>query len=106
MAVWESSISLRHTNNLLRTQKRKAVRAKCDINAQLFIIRSKDVDYDSVETKNGYKCHIEDISESGALIRIGGKGVENVQIKIQFPIQNTLVIMVGVVRTVEYNQAE
>ena len=101
----ESTISLRHSNNLIRTQKRKAVRAKCDINAQLFIIRSKDINY-AVETKNGYKCHIEDISESGALIRIGGKGVENVQIKLQFPIQNTLVIMVGIVRTVEFNQDE
>ncbi|MCR4954640.1 MAG: PilZ domain-containing protein [Treponema sp.] len=105
MFLGESTISLRHSNNLIRTQKRKAVRAKCDINAQLYIIRSKDIDY-AVETKNGYKCHIEDISESGALIRIGGKGVENIQIKLQFPIQNTLVIMVGAIKTVEFNQTE
>lgn len=99
----ESSISLKHSNNLVRTQKRKAVRAKCDINAQLYIIKSKDVDYTAVETKNGYKCHIEDISESGALIRAGGKAVDNVQIKIQFNIQNMLIIMVGIIRTVEFN---
>ena len=102
----ESCISLRHSNNLLRTQKRKAVRAKCDIAAQLYIIKSKDTDYNVVETKGGYKCHIEDISEAGALIRIGGKGVENIQIKLQFPIQNVLVIMAGVIRTVEFNEKE
>lgn len=102
--IGESSISLKHSNNLIRTQKRKAVRAKCNINANLYIIKTEKIDYNAVETQKGYKCHIEDISEKGALIRIGGKGVANVQIKIQFTIQNMLVIMFGIVRTVEYNE--
>lgn len=102
--IGESSISLKHSNNLIRTQKRKAVRAKCNIDASLYIIKSEKIDYNAVETQRGYKCHIEDISESGALIRIGGKGVSNVQLKIQFTIQNMLIIMFGIVRTVEYNE--
>ncbi|MCR4735705.1 MAG: PilZ domain-containing protein [Treponema sp.] len=106
MFLGEASIALRHSNNLIRTQKRKAVRAKCDINAQLYIIKSQDVDYSAVETKGGYKCHIEDISESGALIRIGGKGVENIQIKLQFSINNMLVIMAGIIRRVEFNELD
>ena len=103
--VGESSISLRHSSNLIRTQKRKAVRAKCEIKANLYIITSEKIDYNAVETQNGYNCLIEDISECGALIRIGGKGVSNVQIKLQFNIQNMLIVMFGVVRTVEYNEA-
>ena len=103
--VGESSISLRHSSNLIRTQKRKAVRAKCEIKANLYIITSEKIDYNAVETQNGYKCLIEDISECGALIRIGGKGVSNVQIKLQFNIQNMLIVMFGVVRTVEYNES-
>lgn len=103
--IGESSISLKHSNNLIRTQKRKAVRAKCQIKANLYIIKSQEVDYNTVETQNGYKCLIEDISEAGAMIRIGGKGVPNVQLKLQFNIQNMLIIMFGVVRTVEYNEA-
>ena len=103
--IGESSISLKHSSNLIRTQKRKAVRAKCEIKANLYIIKSEKIDYNAVETQNGYKCLIEDISEAGALIRIGGKGVSNVQIKLQFNIQNMLIIMFGVVRTVEYNEA-
>ncbi len=103
--VGESSISLRHSSNLIRTQKRKAVRAKCEIKANLYIITSEKIDYNAVETQNGYKCLIEDISEAGALIRIGGKGASNVQIKLQFNIQNMLIVMFGVVRTVEYNEA-
>lgn len=104
--IGESSISIKHTSELIRTQKRRAVRAKCQIPGQLYIIRSEVIDYSAVETKNGYKCQIEDISEAGAMIRIGGKGAANVQIKIQFNIRNMLIIMFGVVRTVEYNETQ
>lgn len=96
-------LKLKHSANLIRTQKRKSTRAKCQLDGELFIIREKIKDYNAVETKNGYKCRIEDISESGALIRIGGQGVPNIQIKLQFTINNMLIIMFGEVRTVEYN---
>lgn len=102
----KSALFLKHSANLIRTQKRKSVRAKCEIYGNLFIIRNPSVDITAIETQNGYKCLIEDISESGALIRIGGKGVENVKIKLQFSIQNKLIIMVGVIRSVEFNEQE
>lgn len=100
----KTSLYLRHTDKLLRTQKRNAVRAKCNIYASLYIIREKVVDYNIVEAKPGYRCLLEDISEAGALIRIGGKGAANIQIKLQFNIENKLVVMFGVIRTVEFNE--
>ena len=96
---------LKHTEKLLRTQKRHAVRTKCNMYASLFIIKDKVIDYNIVETQPGYRCLIEDISESGAMVRIGGKGVPNIQLKLQFTIEGKLIIMFGVVRTVEYNSA-
>ena len=102
----KSSLFLKHSSNLVRTQKRKAVRVKCQIYGMLYIIKKDKVDVTAIETQNGFRCLIEDISEAGALIRIGGKGVQNVKIKLQFNIQNKLILMVGVVRTVEYNEAE
>lgn len=106
MYVGKSSLCVKHSYNLVRSQKRKSVRAKCKIFGQLFIIKSENVDPYTVETKNGYKCLIEDISESGALIRIGGKGVQNIKIKLQFSIESRLIVMFGVVRTVEFNEEE
>lgn len=100
----QTVLFLKHSYNLVRTQKRKSVRAQCQIDALLYIIKEKVIDYSIIETQNGYKCVLEDISEAGALIRIGGKGVQNVQIKIQFTINNMLVVMFGIVRTVEFNQ--
>ncbi len=103
-AVWlgKSALQLKHSYNLVRTQKRKSVRSACEIYGQLFIVKKNDAT-DSIETKNGYKCLIEDISESGALIRIGGKEIENIKIKLQFSIQNKLILMNGVIRSVEFN---
>lgn len=97
------SLFLEHTSNLIRTQKRNAIRAKCHILANLFILKEKTIDYNRVETGNGLKCLLEDISEKGAMIRIGGKGIPNIQIKLQFQVDNRLVIMFGLVKTVEYN---
>lgn len=98
------SLYLRHTDKLLRTQKRQSVRTQCKIYASLFIIKDRVIDYNEVETKPGYRCLIEDISESGAMVRIGGKGVPNIQMKLQFNIEGKLIIMFGIVRTVEYNK--
>lgn len=97
------ALFLKHTENLTRTQKRNAIRSKCHIYAELYILKDKVIDYNVIETKPGYKCLLEDISENGALIRIGGKGVPKIQIRLQFQLNNKLVVMTGIVRTVEYN---
>ena len=101
----KSSLFLKHSANLVRTQKRRAVRVKCEIHGMLYIVTKEKSDINAIETQNGFRCRIEDISESGALIRIGGKGAQNVKIKLQFNIQNRLILMVGIIRTVEYNEA-
>lgn len=99
------ALFLQHSENLLRTQKRKSIRTECQIKAQLYIIKSEITDYSTVETAPGYQCLIEDISSDGALVRIGGKGIANVQMKIQFELEDTLIVMYTVVRSVEYNAA-
>ena len=97
------ALFLAHSTNLVRSQKRNAIRAKCHILCNMYILQGQVIDYNSIETKPGYKCLLEDISEKGALIRIGGKGMPNVQIRLQYQIDGHLIVMFGVVRTVEYN---
>lgn len=97
------ALRLRHSSNLLRTQKRKSIRAKCQLDAQLYFISGDEIDFDRVETSAGFRCVVEDISEDGALIRVGGRGEKGVGMKIQFNIGDSLVCMFGVVRAVEYN---
>lgn len=99
----QTAIYITHSDNMLRAQKRRFVRCECKLPAQLYIIKDEIVNYSLVETEQGYRCYLEDISEDGALIRVAGKGLENIQIKIQFTIEDSFIIMFGVVHAVEYN---
>ncbi|MDR1748112.1 MAG: PilZ domain-containing protein [Spirochaetaceae bacterium] len=101
------TLAVAHTDDLIRAQKRKSVRVPCSFYAQLYIKRITPGVLDDpckVEMDAGMKCHIEDISENGALIRIGGKGVEGMTVKIQFTIQDIVIVMTGVIRGVEYKE--
>lgn len=101
----QNVLYLAHSENLFRAQKRKSIRTECHIPAQLYVIKEQVSDYTQVETAPGFKCFLEDISSDGAMIRIGGKGVNNIQIKLQFELEDSLILMYGLVRSVEYNQA-
>lgn len=94
---------LRQSYNLQRIQKRQSIRTSCQIYAQLYLIQNKNIDYKAVETEQGYRCLIEDISQDGAMIRIGGKGEKNINLKLQFLLDDTMIVMFGIVRAVEYN---
>lgn len=98
------SLHLKHTSNLLRTQKRNAIRSKCHIPAQLYIMKDKKFDFAQLQTKPGYKCMLDDISVTGAQLRIRGRAVPEIQIQIQFMIQNKMVVMLGLIKSVEYNE--
>ena len=101
----QNVLYLSHSENLFRAQKRKSIRTECHIPAHLYIIKEMVSDYSQVETAPGFKCILEDISSDGAMIRIGGKGVNNIQIKLQFELENMLILMYCLVRSVEFNQA-
>lgn len=99
----QNVIYLAQSNELERAQKRRSVRSECSIPAHLYFINSETLDFTSVEVDEGYRCVLEDISEDGAMVRVGGKGEVNVQIKLQFEIDEKLIVMFGIVRAVEYN---
>lgn len=99
----QSALYITHSEKMLRAQKRRSVRCECHVPAQLYIIKEKIINYSTIETAPGYRCVLEDISEDGAMIRIGGKGVANINIKLQFELENSLIIIFGTIKAVEYN---
>jgi len=101
----QNVIYLTQSNQLVRAQKRKSVRSECNISANLYFLNPETLDYNEIfDEASGYKCLLEDISEDGALVRIGGQGKVNAQIKLQFKIGDSLIMMFGIVRAVEYNK--
>lgn len=104
MFLGKPVLFIEHSSNLIRSQKRNAIRAKCKIYGDLYILKDKVIDYNAVESVPGYRCLIEDISENGALIKIGGKGMPNVRIRLQFKLDDKLIDMFGIVHNVEFDE--
>ena len=100
-----SVLFIEHSQSLQRTQKRKSIRCPCSIMAELYLLYDNSItDLNAIEEKSGIKCVLEDLSEEGALIRVGGCGQDGMPIKIQFMLGNTPVVMSGSVKSVEFNQ--
>ncbi len=94
---------LAHSYMLVRSQKRRSIRVKCSIYAQLYIIRPGDPIDTALEPEPGMKCLLEDLSEDGAMILIGGKAEKGMKIKLQFMLRDVLIVMGGVIKAVDFN---
>lgn len=99
----EPVIYITHNDELLRAQKRKSVRAQCHMPGELYLLSKPSNGMMHVELGLSYRCLVEDVSESGALIRVGGKAMPRTKLRLSFSINNELITMFGIVHSVEYN---
>ena len=97
------ALKIAHSNSLFRTQKRKSVRVKMNKAAYLYLLTDEDF-ANSIEIIPGLKCLLEDLSDSGCAIAVGGKGVQDLRIKVQFALNNFPVVMTGTIRSVAYKE--
>lgn len=100
----KSSLFLQHSDFLERTQKRKYIRSVCELPALLYFTSPLASYQVAQSNEEGFKCLIENISENGAMIRIGGKCRSLVNIKLQFDMDGSFILMQGIVKSVEYNK--
>jgi c-di-GMP-binding flagellar brake protein YcgR len=97
------ALQITHAESLFRTQKRNSIRIKTKKHAFLYLPDGGALN-DNIETKPGLKCIVEDLSDSGCAITIGGKAVQGLKVKIQFALSDTPIIMKGTVRSTEFNE--
>jgi hypothetical protein len=95
---------MRHSDSVLRSQKRKSVRAPSDFTAQIHVVKSLKMASEEPEYKPGLQCRILDISEDGAAVRARGKGKKGMPLKLQFSLYDSIITALGVVKSVEYDQ--
>ena len=98
-----ASLRINHSDALFRTQKRRSIRIKVHKPAYLYLL-----EYDEManvpETEPGLSCYLEDLSDSGCAIMVGGLGQSDMRIKIQFALNNYPIVMSGTVRSVAYKE--
>jgi len=98
-----ASLKISHTDSLFRTQKRKSIRVKLHKSAFLYLL-SNEEDVNKIEVNPGLKCFLEDLSDTGCAVTIGGKALAGLRIKIQFALNNIPIVMSGTVRSVEFKE--
>ncbi len=94
-------LHLAHSDSLLRTQKRRTVRAKVRISAYLYLPLS-DEPPELPRSVAGLRCIIEDLSDSGCSVTIGGRGAPGMKVKLQFDLDGEPVVLTGTVKSVNY----
>ena len=98
-----SSLKIDHSDSLFRTQKRKSIRIKIHKAAFLYLARDDDV-AGKIEITPGLKCFLEDLSDTGCAVAVGGKAESGMRVKVQFALDNTAICMLGTVRSVDFRE--
>ncbi|MDR0450039.1 MAG: PilZ domain-containing protein [Treponema sp.] len=98
-----SSLKIAHSDSLFRTQKRKSIRVKLHKPAFLYLMGPEE-EPGRMESAPGVKCFLEDLSDTGCAIIIGGKASPGLRIKVQFAVNNSPVCMSGTVRSVDFKE--
>ncbi|MCL2094360.1 MAG: PilZ domain-containing protein [Treponema sp.] len=98
-----ASLKISHSENLSRTQKRNSVRVRMNKPAFLYLLE-RDEEAHTIEEHPGLKCILEDLSDSGCAITVGGRAESNLRIKVQFLLNNNALSMGGTVRSVAYRE--
>jgi c-di-GMP-binding flagellar brake protein YcgR len=98
-----SSLKISHVESLFRTQKRKSVRIKIHKLAFLYLLKNEE-DSGKLEVNPGLKCYIEDLSDTGCALTVGGKAEVDLRVKIQFALNNSVIGMTGTVRSADFKE--
>jgi c-di-GMP-binding flagellar brake protein YcgR len=97
------ALKINHGTTLSRTQRRRSVRIKLHKAAFLYFPGHEALS-NSIELKPGLKCFIENLSDSGCGVLIGGNAMAEMGIKVQFILNNTPICISGIVRSTEYDE--
>jgi c-di-GMP-binding flagellar brake protein YcgR len=100
-----SSLKISHNESLFRTQKRKSIRIKFHKPAFLYLLQEGDSP-DKLEIVPGLRCFLEDLSDGGCAVAVGGNATAGLRVKLQFALDNSPILMSGTVRSVDFKGDE
>ncbi len=93
-----------HSDSLIRSQKRRSVRVPINQPAYLFTLKHINEANEEVETTRGLRCRLQDLSEDGAALYIGGRAKVGLSVKLQFKLSDSTIVMSGIVKGVNFHQ--
>jgi c-di-GMP-binding flagellar brake protein YcgR len=102
-SVGISSLKITHSDMLMRTQKRKSLRVKMHKAAFLYLAMEDEPSHEP-ERYPGLKCYLEDLSETGCAVIVGGRAETDMRVKAQFALDDMVICMTGIVRSINYDE--
>jgi len=100
------SFRVKHSDTLLRSQRRKTLRAPARISARYYPLASLNDANQWIESAPGHSCLIIDISDEGVALQASGRIKKNQALKLQFKIRDEIVVVAGIVKRAKYNSKE
>ena len=98
------SLKISHSFALSRVQKRKSVRVKMNAPAFLYLVGEGEALH-KIESSPGLKCILEDLSDTGYAVTVGGRAGDGLRVKAQFELNNAAVCVSGTVRSAMYRDS-
>ena len=98
-----ASLKISHSDSLSRTQKRRSIRLKMHKAAFLYPVTNEE-EIGKIELNPGLNCFLEDLSDTGCAVTVGGKGEIGLRVKVQFALNSGPICMSGTVRSMEYKE--
>ncbi len=97
-------LHLSHKDNVMRTQMRRSIRAEVGTSAYIFPLASITNATEEIEESNGLRCYLIDLSSDGAAIIVGGRAKVGLPIKFQFNLGEHRIVMIGVVKSANFDE--
>jgi len=97
----QTILHLRHSDKLLRQQKRSSLRARVMRDGELIPLSRLEEVNEQHHAGQGYMCRVVDISESGAAVIIRGRAKAGLFLKIQLPVDDGALVLCGEIKSVE-----
>ena len=98
-----SSLKIEHNDSLFRTQKRRSIRIKLNKAAFLYLAGNNE-EPGKFETVPGVKCYLEDLSDCGCALTVGGQANTGMRVKVQFALNSVPICLIGTVCSVDYRE--
>lgn len=95
-------LHLSHSERLVRTQKRTAIRRSVNAPGVLLPLRSLDGADETPPRGGGYRCRVLDISENGAALVVGGRASAGFAVKVHVRLIDYDIVLCGTVRDVSH----
>jgi hypothetical protein len=96
-------LHIQHSENLVRAQKRNSIRVETDLAAELYPLKSIESANENPEEARGLRCRLVDLSEGGLAFLVGGNAKVGLPLKVQFSIGDSVVVMCGIVKGVNFD---